>query len=164
MFKTLVFSLAVLGLAGCGEDTVPVKGLVMLDGNPVEGATVTFGTEDGKRSYGGFTDSNGSFFLSGGGVPGALPGTYKVTVTKAKKADGPEGMAAGGDDYFRQMIKMSRESKASPRGPGGMVAGNGAVAVPKSELPGVYATMKTSTLNATVQSKTLSVTLDLKSR
>ena len=163
---TLMFSLAALGFSGCGEKPVPVNGIVTLDGKPVEGATVTFGTDDGKRSYGGFTDASGAFSLSGGGVLGALPGTYKVTVTKSKKIEGSDGMEAGNSDAMKQMEKMAKESKGSNKGPGGMMpgGGTGVVAPPKSELPSVYATMKSTTLTVTVPAPNLPITLELKSK
>ena len=51
-----------------------------MDGQPVEGAAVTFISEDGNRSYTGSTDASGTFSLSSANEVGALPGKYKVVV------------------------------------------------------------------------------------
>ena len=69
---------------GCGSDMVQVTGMVSLDGEPLEGATVTFFRADGKgRPAAGITDPQGSFnmtsYQANDGLP---PGDYKVTITK----------------------------------------------------------------------------------
>src|SRR5438552_677120 len=74
--------------AGCGGGTprpVRVAGVVLLDGNPLAGATVRFTPEDskGQGAY-GLTEENGNFHLtSQNGADGALPGQYKVVITPA---------------------------------------------------------------------------------
>jgi hypothetical protein len=78
----------VLATTGCGGKftPVPVSGVVTLDGNPVEGATVYFyaiGDEKDGRPAHGVTDKSGEFQLSTmGNNDGALPRRYKVVVTK----------------------------------------------------------------------------------
>ncbi len=75
---------------GCGGGassvkTVPVRGKVTLDGKPVEGATVQFAPEEGSggRAASGLTKSDGTFELTTvGGGAGAVPGKYKVAITK----------------------------------------------------------------------------------
>lgn len=69
--------------------TYTVTGVVLLDGNPVEQATVRFKPEstDGKTTV-SYTDATGKFeastsFDTGNtSIPGMLPGEYRVTVTK----------------------------------------------------------------------------------
>ena len=81
-------ALLLVAAAGCGGKytPVPVSGVVTLDGQPVEGATVYFyavGDErDGRPAF-GTTDKAGEFRLSTmGNDDGALPRPYKVVVTK----------------------------------------------------------------------------------
>lgn len=89
------------GLEGCGSGrpkTVPVTGVVTLDGKPIEGANVTFypdtgeaGSQGGQqkktdaasRPATGTTDKDGKFTLKTFEPgDGALPGKYKVAIIK----------------------------------------------------------------------------------
>jgi hypothetical protein len=95
---TLLLLLA--SIVGCGSGgvklaTVPVSGMVLLDGQPIEGAHVAFMPNDIEkgRPANGTTDSSGNFqlkTLSGGAnlSDGALPGEYKVSVVKIPPAAG----------------------------------------------------------------------------
>ncbi len=76
--------LAVVGCQGDkGPRTVPAKGIVTLDGEPVEGAAIVFIDENGLYPARGYTDANGRFSLDAFEYKtGAVPGTYKVVVTK----------------------------------------------------------------------------------
>lgn len=92
------FSMACLGLIclagiGCGgsgdkwtagqPDTVDASGVVTLDGKPIEGATIVFGPVDGKYPANAISASDGSFSAAAfTSKPGAVPGKYKVAVTK----------------------------------------------------------------------------------
>ena len=71
-------------LPGCGPggpDLAPVTGVVMLDGSPVEGASVLFAPEAGGRPAEGGTDQQGHFALSTFEPgDGALVGRHKATV------------------------------------------------------------------------------------
>jgi hypothetical protein len=72
---------------GCGDrrSPVPVSGTVTVDGQPVEGATVTFHPLDDDREgrpATGLTDKTGTFRLTTGTEDGARPGAYKVVVIK----------------------------------------------------------------------------------
>ncbi|GIW99923.1 MAG: hypothetical protein KatS3mg111_3256 [Pirellulaceae bacterium] len=83
----LVPVLVLMGLSGCGGDklpTVPVSGVVTLDGKPLEGATVTFVPQSpGARTASALTGSDGRFVLTTvKGGDGAVPGTYAVTIKK----------------------------------------------------------------------------------
>ncbi|QDU77957.1 hypothetical protein Pan97_50360 [Bremerella volcania] len=71
-------------LLGCsGNGMLPVEGTVTLDGQPLDGAAISFVPAEGGRPSTGQTDDQGHFTLAsytaGDGVP---PGEYKVTVVK----------------------------------------------------------------------------------
>lgn len=160
---TLVVSLA---MTGCGSSTVTVKGVLKIDGQPVDGATVTFMSEDGKKSFSGMSDSEGNFALSGPDKIGALPGNYKVLVVKGKKVAGLENMSPEGADYKKQMEKMGKESAKPKTGPGGPTrpgSGEDGSAV-KSDLPSIYASVTTTPLTAKVPPDSQPVQIDLKSK
>ena len=73
-------------LLGCGEggssETVKVTATVTYNGQPVDGATVTF-IGDGQHASSGVTDQNGVVrpWTSREG-DGVVPGNYRVTVRK----------------------------------------------------------------------------------
>lgn len=71
-------------LAGCGqkENLVPVSGEVLLDGKPLDGATVTFHPVKGGPVGSAMTDSSGRFTVMTGTLRGIKPGEYIVTVVK----------------------------------------------------------------------------------
>lgn len=85
--------------SGCGDGTPTVKtehvrGVVTLDGSPVEGATVTFTPVVGGSgsAANGYTDAKGEYELTllspGAGMKavmggGTLPGEYQVSVIKS---------------------------------------------------------------------------------
>jgi hypothetical protein len=84
-------TICILGLfglfAGCVADnlpkTVPAEGIVTLDGVPVSDATVLFITDTGNNSASGVSDKDGKFELNVfEEKKGAVPGPYKVTVSK----------------------------------------------------------------------------------
>lgn len=86
-------------LAGCGPklpETIPVTGVVTLDGAPCADALVTFiPIEETKGNGGaGYTAADGKFTAhlhdgqSGKGPPGLLPGKYKVVINKSVNPDG----------------------------------------------------------------------------
>lgn len=91
---TLGLSLALLSLiAGCGkEETGPKRvtlaGTVTLDGQPLEGADIVFFND--KDEVGMITGTGGKY-----NIPiGAIPGDYKVTVSKLEGMEQvPEGVA-----------------------------------------------------------------------
>ena len=85
----VLFCCAALLLHGCGPDnpygTVVVTGTVTVDGEPMEGVTISFVPSGDGMSAFGLTDANGSYRLTTAGAPfgtGAMPGTYSVTFTK----------------------------------------------------------------------------------
>lgn len=84
-----VLSVAVLaiGCGGGGGPELPVNGIVLMDGNPLDNAAVTFFPEDKGTAMGGMarTGSDGKFVILGAkGQKGLPPGKYKVTVSKRK--------------------------------------------------------------------------------
>ncbi|WP_417386680.1 carboxypeptidase-like regulatory domain-containing protein [Gimesia sp.] len=98
-------------LVGCGgapaasplPETVPVTGVVTLDGAPIAAATVTFipqGQTKGVECL-GTTDEGGKYQLQQQhGAEGAPPGNYKVVISRLLRGDGTplpeEGAGAGG--------------------------------------------------------------------
>lgn len=168
----ILAAFAGLGLAGCGPGLVPVSGVIKLDGAPVEGATVTFVSEDGVKTFSGTTDSSGAFSLGSGNSarPGALPGNYKVTVVKTPKVQGAEAMSPGNPDYLKQMQKEQKEAAKSgmPKTPMPGMPMPRPVGMPgsgvRSELPTVYAALPTTPLSARVPSDTQPLVIELKSK
>lgn len=136
-------------VVGCGGGatsvkTVPVKGKVTLDGKPVEGATVQFAPEQGSsgRAASGLTKSDGTFELTTvGGGAGAVPGKYKVAITKRATA-GP----AQAPKSQEEAMKAIQEQMAKG-GPAAL-----AKAPPKiqDELPPKYGNVATSGFTAEV--------------
>ena len=165
-----------LTIVGCSSKPVSVNGVVKMDGAPVEGATVTFITADGKLSASGQTAADGSFSLSTGGQSGAFPGDYKVVVVKAPKVTGGENMTPDSADYMKQMKKehaeqvkgqgpvaggdMMKMKMGKGVMPGGTVGGPAAPV--KTELPAVYASPATTPLTAKVPPDSQPIQIDLK--
>jgi len=132
--------LAVLTLticaAGCGSTpqsdhptTYSVAGTVTMNGEPVADANVNFQLTDGSRGASGLTDQQGNFslttFTAG---DGALPGEYRVAITKFEKPPQETQVPEDHPDY-------------NP---------NVATFVPRNLLPAKYANPQTSELTATV--------------
>jgi hypothetical protein len=168
-----VFVLALV-VAGCGPKAVQVEGVVKLDGAPVEGATVTFVTADGKQSASGLTDASGHFSLSTANASGAFPGDYKVLVVKNPEVKGNETMTADSPEYMKHMKKMAAEQKTSKENMAGdmmkqmmMGKGKGAASTTpgpkqKSLLPAIYASVETTPLSIKVPPDSQPVQIDLK--
>lgn len=85
-----LLALVVVGpsLAGCGgrpagyPETAPVSGVVTLDGEPLEGASVSFIPAAG-RSSSGQTDSSGRYELYyTGRIKGAMLGKHRVSISR----------------------------------------------------------------------------------
>ena len=96
--RRLVLLIAIEVLPGCSNShgTASVSGTVLYKNQPVDGATVIFHPQNGEptaKPAQGKTGSGGRFTVSTylgptEQVAGALPGDYKVTVTKI---DEPQG-------------------------------------------------------------------------
>jgi hypothetical protein len=124
--------LALVALGGCGAggpSLYEVKGKVTHNGAAVSGATLTFMNAEGKMST-GTTNAQGEYALVTFGRPGALPGDYKVGITKIGNMAG-----APANPKPEDMIKMM-QGKSMPK--------------QENELPGKYAAPQTSGLTATV--------------
>lgn len=131
--------LVVVGLLGCSAEEkagpaglVPVSGTVTLDGKPVEGATVTFipTKTEGSSDAGAVTDASGKYELRAGegSSSGALPGEYRVIISRLAKADGSTVMP----DKDRSPMQLMLEDGA------------------KETIPPKYSDMIGTTLKATV--------------
>jgi hypothetical protein len=109
-----VFSLLMLGCsADSGPKTVPVEGTVTLSGKPVEEATVTFAPQfEGGRTAAGITDASGKFTLNpaGAGV-GAMPGTFKVTITKAILKGVESQRPQSQEEGMKQSMEMAQKMR-----------------------------------------------------
>ncbi|MBC8869887.1 MAG: carboxypeptidase regulatory-like domain-containing protein [Planctomycetes bacterium] len=127
-------------VAGCGGGssnpaTVPVTGTVQLNGQAVEGATVTFVGEASTRPATGTTDAQGEFTLTSFEPnDGAPPGDYSITITKY--ADAGAGTAPD------EVDAASPEAMYGDGGPDAAGSPN--------ELPAKYETAVTTTLKETV--------------
>lgn len=138
MTRSIACLILMLLLVGCGETvdanrpkTVPVTGSVTYNGQPVDGATVTFmaGSSEGRGAV-ATTDASGKFLLTTFEAgDGAIPGSYKVTVSKT--AGGAP--AAGGGEIMAPPV-------------GGMPTEE-----VKDELPAKYKDASTSGLTADVK-------------
>jgi hypothetical protein len=151
-------------IAGCSAGaklpTVPASGTVTYKGQALEGATVTFlpqSKDESAKGASAQTDSQGRFsmqtYLGGGSQtsPGALPGDYFVTVTKAEnQAEGIRGPEVAG-----KMAEMQRQA-AQGGGPPGRPGGGGATAraqqsfQPKSLIPDKYSDAQKSGFTAKI--------------
>ncbi|MDA7503729.1 carboxypeptidase-like regulatory domain-containing protein [Planctomicrobium sp.] len=146
--KSLILGLVATSgmLMGCSGDkspdrpaTTPTTGVVTYNGDPVEGATVTFKPgADGKAAF-GKTDGEGKFALTTfEGGDGAIPGSYTVAVTKMEVM---ESNAVSMDDPNYDPTIEEPE--------------------PKSLLPAKYADAANSGLTATVGTEPGDVKLEL---
>jgi hypothetical protein len=85
---------AVLGLVvGCGDANLGrVRGTVTLDGQPLEGAMVTFAPVEGGRPAAGRTDARGRYQLVySRDAGGAMIGEHLVTITTYDERPGENG-------------------------------------------------------------------------
>ena len=81
-----------LSCGGCGSgryefETVPVEGVVTLNGEPLPDALVTFLPENGRPASGRTDDSGRYELVYLEGKPGALPGKHKVSISTAVEPD-----------------------------------------------------------------------------
>lgn len=91
--QVVLLVLGITALAGCGSSEaagpnpasfVTVKGTVMLDNKPLEGAMVIFFPLDAKMGDGAnaVTSASGEYELKTGGANGTVPGNYRVLVSR----------------------------------------------------------------------------------
>ena len=112
---------------------MPVAGTVTLDGNPLADADIAFYLQgdrpQGYAGSGGKTDAQGKYELTTGAAKGAAAGSYKVTISRYRDANGgplviPEGMDL-------EQLKMQGQAKET--------------------LPPQYSDMEKTELKATVE-------------
>ena len=95
-----IVPLALVLLSGCADgplkpELAPVKGIVLLDGKPIEGCVVEFLQKGSPTRSMGFTDESGRFELTSFAPgDGASVGTNQVTVTKRTKPTHSASVAA----------------------------------------------------------------------
>ena len=162
-----------MAVVGCDKapslPTVPVKGTVTYNGQPVAGAQVGFMPVDiatGKPAS-GVTDVQGRFTMQtfvGGSkfANGALTGDYTVTVDK--KAIPASNVTEMSVDEWQKLPEEEKAKRRNSFGPAiddnstqaGQTAKDkvlsGPRKDPKSELPAKYADVKRSDLKRTVKS------------
>jgi len=170
--SSLVAACAVLAVSllasGCGAPNpsagcIPVSLTVTYKGQPVEGAQVTFNAAgEGARTGQGTTDKSGRAVIGTFSFDdGAMPGAYKVSVSKATEKGGLAGMAdpslanaggtagGGGDPSKGQMPSMG--SADPTKSYLGQMQGQGGFKEADSALPAKYANIDSSGLQFTVQ-------------
>lgn len=89
VLKNLLIVIGLMACLGCGEvddglpRTVKAAGVVTCDGQPLEGASIVLMQDSGTNFARGISDARGRFSLAAYETKsGAVPGTYKVTVSK----------------------------------------------------------------------------------
>ena len=131
-FAAGLFAAGLVALCGCGKaGYVSVRGVVLLDGEPVPEASVAFVPEDphGENAT-GYTDEEGRFVMKSTTVEGVKPGKYKVRILAlAEKAPPTKGMSevmaakfagggsakdstkASGEEYKQQLKESAAAAK-----------------------------------------------------
>lgn len=89
----LILALFVVGCGGgSNAELVPVGGKLLVDGEALDGVTVTFHPVDAENSLGGSgtTDSAGAFTITSfeQNEPGLPPGKYSITYSRMRLPDG----------------------------------------------------------------------------
>ncbi len=86
----LVVCTSSLGCGGSGDPTIaPVKGIVSLDGKPVEGVQIIFQVQDSPRSSMGITNDKGEYKLTTFNTDdGAIVGENSVSIVQMSKDSG----------------------------------------------------------------------------
>ena len=155
-------------VSGCGDGlpkTYPVSGVVNLDSKPLPGATVTFISDAGSnKSAATTTDAQGKYTMSTYKQgDGAVPGSYKITVTKYQR--GAEESPYG--DKPPEAVEQTPEAISAAYGKGyaGPPKGNAAKA-PKewNDVPDKYGDLAKSCLTFTVEAKPNTYDIELKSK
>ena len=113
---SFVLVCAVLSLVGCKDNmggTYPLSIKVTMDGNPLEGATVSLIQQTGEgHAAVGMTDAKGiAIIKSTEGWGGAFPGEYAVTIKKTEHSvsSTPVGKEEGTRDEADNIYAVSRE-------------------------------------------------------
>lgn len=139
-------SLFLLGCGSKGPSTNMVEGTVLLDGSPVDGATIGFSPVSGGLPGTGITNAGGVFLLTavqgGQSNQGVPEGEYKVTVSKlANIAPQPKPEELAQDDIWKKYPPEFKEL-----------------------IPGKYNDLATTDLTVTVSRGKNTPKLELKSK
>lgn len=123
---------------GCSRSerpaVTPVSGTVTYNGNPVDGAIVSFSSSGGKPAATGVTDASGKYALhTFGEADGAAPGDYIVTLSKMSVDDPMAGKTTD------EISELHASGKPVPE------------AVVKHLLPKKYSTVQESPEKASVK-------------
>ena len=120
--KILAVSFLLLGLVistGCSKDLGYRKltGTVTMDGQPLEGASLTFYAEGGGEGGSGMTGADGKYDVTAGNSPegglGLKPGTYKVTIVKMEQiVDEDEEAQKRGEITYDELQKRKAKKGA----------------------------------------------------
>lgn len=112
----LVGTVCLIGCGGGGGDkwtdkrpkTVNVSGVVVYKQQPVAGANVVFHPQAHEHGAAGVTDSSGRFTLrTFDANDGAVPGEFKVTVTKIEiQGTGAEDAPAVGETVVKETMAL----------------------------------------------------------
>ena len=108
----LLIVLATAGGCGGANKPVPVHGVVLLDGRPLAGATITFVPDSpGTHEAHAYSTADGSFKLSTyRPADGAVPGEYKVLVSYTEPTPGLSASATQ-EEAMQAMEKATRAGK-----------------------------------------------------
>jgi hypothetical protein len=104
-------------LAGCGTATSPVEGTVLLDGQPLVGASIQFVPQGAGKQATGETDKNGAFTMSTDKPrDGVVPGEYKVVVSPPVGQPDPTQYASA-DEAMAAAAKAPARKASGPAFP-----------------------------------------------
>lgn len=91
---TFLVLLGTFAVSGCGQvddgnpRTVPASGTIVCDGSPLGGAVIVLMQDSGTHFARGISDGSGKFSLDAFETKkGAVPGSYKATVSKTVTID-----------------------------------------------------------------------------
>lgn len=132
-WSCLIGLVAVGAMVGCGgssadfEATAPVSGKITYNGTPVAMAVVTFTPEEqGGNAASGVTDGQGNYVLTTfQAEDGAVPGAYRVTVTK-KNQSKQGGAESTEEDPGAAYLEMEAQGQDITGGGGAGDVGAGA--------------------------------------
>ncbi len=145
--RCLIVACCLVVLSGCGSKklkTEQVSGIVIMDGKPVAGATVTFSPVDRTKSHPatGTTDETGKYVLQtmlGDVDAGTTPGEYKVMITKTEDIETGRSSKITVGDKVEEVKEKRSENK----------------------LPAKFASASSTPLKATVTSGSNKIDFDL---
>ncbi|MAT69427.1 MAG: hypothetical protein CMJ58_07860 [Planctomycetaceae bacterium] len=159
LMRALVAALATVAVAGCGgKGVVPIEPRFSLDGQPLDGASVSFirsNGEKGRASF-GITDANGiakmTTFEPNDGV---LPGSYSVVVIKAPDNAMTYEVEEVDPNDVDALMKLSSSQGAVPQQRRKRV---------RTTIPEIYAQPSTTPLTCKVDSDSEAFEFTLSSR